>query len=364
MDILDNIDHHGNQITNSYLQGTATKVSNPITIRTKSKLKGTFDGSEAVDVNLVPKDFNLPDSFQWDDGTPITPNNNNVLVLRTIRGYQGFQGLQGLQGLQGYQGLKGTLTEATYTNPLQMPADLGGLSKGTSFDNVNYIDLLNRLLYPYVKPSIQLDSNLASRYFEIGDIYEGPIKFVARLTRGLNDFDQVDFLVNNSVASTILDMSSEPTYSMSNLKTTTSVSSRIKDKISNGQGGQWVNSNSFNYYFVRPVYVGLTSLSPNNDNINEIINDQNTIKKLVATGSTITYTSTIFDAKRYFILTPEGWNLSKILDSNGFDNTATFLNNWTVGNVTALDGNLVKYNIYYGNITSKNNSYTLTFEFN
>lgn len=91
--------------------------------------------------------------------------------------------IKGAPGPEGPEGKSGA--EFKYTNSSPMPAAVGGLAKGTTFDAEPLNDLLNSLLYPYVKFSWSVSAT--PNVFEYGT-KPASIVFKATVTKGSKDY--------------------------------------------------------------------------------------------------------------------------------------------------------------------------------
>lgn len=57
----------------------------------------------------------------------------------------------------------------SYTNPKRVPINVGGVSVGTTFDNVSYTDVFNKLFYPYQNPSISSFTTANKVNYKLGE---------------------------------------------------------------------------------------------------------------------------------------------------------------------------------------------------
>lgn len=199
MEILDDLYGHGNRLIDFYLQGTAQQVSNPLVINLispRNREEYTFNGAQAVTINISYQSLGYITNVETyggnrgviENGIAKIPDVAGPQGIQGIRGVQGLtgpqgaigtqgtigaQGIIGSQGIQGIQGLAGDLTSATYTNLNETTTAVGGIPKGSSFDNISYKELLDRLLYVPTSPKLNLTSNITlSKVSEPGDIQD------------------------------------------------------------------------------------------------------------------------------------------------------------------------------------------------
>lgn len=340
MDILNDLDLKGNQILNGFLQGTAQKVSKPlkITLKGSKTTSEEYDGSKDTEVIVSAQSIGSIDRVQMDSGEELKIN-QGLLTIPTVRG---LQGIRGPQGVQGVQGLKGRLDEAFYSNSDPMPQSLGGLSEGTVFNQMPYDELLSRLLYPYTKPLISLTSDYRTGVFEFGEVYRNILltASVTKKSERLISTKISDSLKGVLIENTTLQTSGKVTYTVPVIDKTVTFTATVQDAVES-----IVTSNQLKYQFVYPVYHGVMDDIPTGDTVKSLT-------KKVVTKSTITEKlSSAISNKRFVIACPPGWELSKIEDGNGFDNTSAFTK--IIRNVVGMDGSEQSYTIYYSERTSQ-----------
>lgn len=340
MDILNDLDLHGNQILDGYLQGTAQKVSSKlkVTLKGDKVTSEEYDGNSPIEVIISAQSVGSADTFQMDNGEKL-PINKGVVTIPTVRG---LQGIQGVRGPQGVQGLKGRLDEAFYDNVEPMPQPVGGLAMGTTFNQMPYDELLTKLLYPYTKPLISLKSDYPTGVYEFGEVYRD-IKLTATVTKKSEKIistkisDSISGVLVNNIE---LDKSGTVEYIVPVIDKSVTYKASCTDAVENT-----VESNSLSYQFVYPVYCGVMTEIPDGTSVKQL-------DKKVITKSTVTYKlDKAIINQRFVIACPPGWVLSKIEDSNGFDNTNSFTK--SIQNVIGMDGTEQAYNIYYSGPTSQ-----------
>lgn len=140
-----------------------------------------------------------------------------------------------------------------YTNTNKMPADLGGLPSGTSFVSKPIKDVLNSLLYPYVKPEAVLTASNTGSYFEEG-IDISPISFTVTVTKKSEDIKAVSIYKSGAK---VADLTIDPeggvfryTYN-SPIDSNSTFTARVTDKKDNT-----ITTNAITFLFNKPIYYG------------------------------------------------------------------------------------------------------------
>lgn len=353
MEVLDDLDLKGNQILNAYLQGTAKKVSSKLTIRLSDGSGQSsaveYDGESEKELTITAQSIGSINRAQMFVNSQIKDPEIKEGVLY-IPAVYGPQGIQGVQGTKGIQGLSGRLDDARYTNPEPMPAPVGGLPEGTVFDGMEFQELLTKLLYPYTVPIISLESSVNGGVYEFGSEFKS-IEFNLNVIKKSEDITRT--YIHKSTSGIVKETSDlikggtlthvEPT-----IKSTVTFQGVTEDKT-----GSTVKSNSIAYTFVYPVYYGTISGIPTP---NDVVN----LSKKITTKTSITHIlSESISDKRFVIACPPGWEISKILDGNGFDNTAAFTKE--VMNIIGLDETAQAYNVYYSSVQSQPAGYKLIY---
>lgn len=239
----------------------------------------------------------------------------------------------------------------TYTNKTPMVSALGGIPAGTTFDNVPVEEVLNNMLYPYTKPTIALTANPAGGVREKGASL-ADIVLTASVTRKSEDIAKVEFLKDSTVIGTVSSPKAAGGQEVYTYAGPVTADCTIKARVTDKKSGS-VDSSGISYAFVYPIYIGALAAnvsSPTSDQIKAL-------EKRVVKKASQQYTYTIAD-KRMCIACPPGMTLSKILDPNGFDSTASFSKS-TVA-VTGLDGTAQNYTVYIGGVTTQSN-YKMSF---
>lgn len=239
-----------------------------------------------------------------------------------------------------------------YTNDMAMVNSLGGLSAGQTFNNMPISELLTKLLYPYVQPTISLSANPNGGSYEKGTNV-ATVTFTANVGKKSEKIKEVKFFDGNAeINSAVVNANGGAhTYTLS---VPFGVNKTFKATVSDGKKTVTSNQISFNFYY--PAYIGALDASaavPTQEQIKGLT------KKVQSAGN-LTYTYSV-DSKRMVVATPPNWEVRKILDPNSFDVTASFKKH-TVS-VTGTDGTAQNYNVYVSEPTTQSN-FTMKFNVN
>lgn len=245
-------------------------------------------------------------------------------------------------------------TQTHYTNDTPTPISLGGIDKGETFDNVDYKEIITRLLYPYIYPQI---SNIriipSDTVIEKGNVINVDSIYFQIDTPSLSENDSVhyDFKLNNDTFHSI--DTSDKTININAyciIKDTATVSVTITDDINNKEK----DYNLINYNFVYPFYYGVLS--------NDIVSDKlvTSKTKLLQLVGNKTLKFTTNNEKILFAYPKSYGKLKTIYDANNFN----ILNTFTCDeiNITGLDSNSVEYYVYTNELSTVND-YNIKFNF-
>ncbi len=237
---------------------------------------------------------------------------------------------------------------------------LGGIPANTDLNNLTIQEVLTKLLYPYVQPTV----SASLTYSPTGNIYEfGQIVNVSAMkitvTKKSEKITKVDYYVNGTLNTSLTDnVENGGTFPL----TFTNVF-EIKKSIANtyfqakvtDASGKTVSANTVALNFYYPYYYG-------------VINEDATItqdlvkgltKQVVAKGNK-TYTFSP-NYQRILIAYPKSYGVLKsILDPNGFEQLATFTR--TELTIVGLDGTSQSYYVYV-NGASTNTNFTMKFNY-
>lgn len=238
-----------------------------------------------------------------------------------------------------------------YTNTTPTPVTIGGISKGTKFNNVSIIDIIEQLLYPYVAPTITLvKGSSSSSVFELGT--ETSVTLTANVTKGSKDIDSIALYGNNKEIKTEWTTEQGEKTQTENIAETTKFIAKVQDNENT------YSSSTITINGVDPFFYGTVSAAPSDT---KTIND---LTKDIAVKGNKTYTFTTKGTNnKYCICYPTTYDkLTSILDANGFENIDDF--NVTEATRNRANGESEKYYVYtYQNAIVDGVTTTFTFKF-
>ena len=236
---------------------------------------------------------------------------------------------------------------------------LGGIPAGTNLNDLTIQEVLTKLLFPYIAPSV----SASLTYSPNASIYEyGRIVSVtninARVTKKSESIQSIKFYQNNNLINTIsTNCSNGGTFSYT-LEPSISITSNTSNsyfKVIVYDGTTNVTANTNSFTFVYPYYYGVIN---NDAEINETLIKSLT-KQVVAKGNkTYSYSPNF---QKMVIAYPKSYGVLKsILDPNGFEQMASFT--LTELNIVGLDGTPQPYYVY-SNGASTNTNFNMTFKY-
>lgn len=236
---------------------------------------------------------------------------------------------------------------------------LGGIPAGTNLNDLTIQEVLTKLLFPYIAPSV----SASLTYSPNASIYEyGRIILVTKIntsvTKKSESIQSIKFYQNNNLINTIsTNCSNGGTFSYT-LEPSVSITSNTSNsyfKVIVYDGTTNVTANTNSFTFVYPYYYGVIN---NDAEINETLIKSLT-KQVVAKGNkTYSYSPNF---QKMVIAYPKSYGVLKsILDPNGFEQMASFT--LTELNIVGLDGTPQPYYVY-SNGASTNTNFNMTFKY-
>lgn len=230
-----------------------------------------------------------------------------------------------------------------YTESDPNTIDLGGHSKGETYNKVPMRDMWYQALHPYVKPAISLSGVPSPGYREKGIIINSVNLSALTVKNNLN-ISAVTFLRDGNLIHT--ESSPNPNGGTEVYLEETDLGTGLNPSDVNftstvGDGTSVVTSNKIWYRFVYPFYVGsLVSTTPTEAQVKAL-------SKIVSPKQNISHVFN-FEQERYVFAYPESYGtLESILDTNSFETIDDYV--LQVNSYTMLDGNNVNYNVYVFN---------------
>lgn len=244
---------------------------------------------------------------------------------------------------------------SSYTNSTPVPVSIGGIKAGTTFDTMDYNTFFNKLLYPYLEPTISEINVIPSvRVYEKGSSFNlTRIRFNID-TPSLEDSKDLyyDFKLNNThFHSLTTNNRSIDTTIVHGINKDSSLTVTVMDNDNQEER----TFTLIDYKFIYPFYYGSIN---NSSTINETLVKSNT--KLVEDAGNKSLRFTTNDQKMMFAYPKVYGELLAIYDGYGFNILGTFEK--VELTVTAYDSTNVIYYVYT-NDSSSVSDYIMKFVF-
>ena len=232
---------------------------------------------------------------------------------------------------------------------------LGGIQAGANLNGLTVKEILNKLLYPYVSPTIGITGTPNGGVFEKGDNQTiTSVKVV--VTKKSEKITKLEILQGSNVLISQEDstIANGGTFTYSINVPVNSSNVQLTGKVTDATGTV-KTSTTASFNFVYPYYVGVCG---ENDVINEAL-IKSLDKRIEVKGQkAISYT---VNQQRMIIAYPKSYGaIRRILDANSFDATDTFTR--TEIKITGLDGTSQSYYVYANNASTVS-GFTMTFSY-
>ena len=233
-----------------------------------------------------------------------------------------------------------------YTNTTPTITALGGIPAGTTFDNMKVTDVLNKLLYPYLKPTIgSLTLSPSEGAKEYGVSLSVATAKIS-ITKKTNNIVSVILYKGNVVIETKTDGVANGGTITFNIGETLDGTSDVTYKVEVSDGENTV-SDSATYKFVYPYYYGVVANGATIDSVTVLGFTKDARDK---GNRSYTYTT---DNQCPVIAYPKSYGaLKSIVDPNNFTQT------WAQSTVTV---NSVDYYVYVGSAATATAKYTFNY---
>lgn len=248
------------------------------------------------------------------------------------------------------EGIADAHNQSMYTNNVPTVSALGGISVGTTFDNMPVTTLLTKLLYPYVAPVVSASSSPNGGTYEKG-VSVNVTKITVSVTKKSEDITKVEVFDGSTPLGSKTDGSTGSLAFTVNRAVTSnkSFTAKVTDKSNNT-----IQASTGLFNFVYPYYFGVIDVPTPTETI-----VKNLSKIIEAKGNK----SKQFSPNNQFMVFayPEVYgNLKRILDPNSFE----VLSTWKkyVLPIVGLDGTSQPYNVYVSKQVTVSD-YKMTFQY-
>lgn len=231
---------------------------------------------------------------------------------------------------------------------------LGGIGAGENLDNMPVQELLTKLLYPYVAPTVSASSVPNGGTFEKGNAQK-VTKITANVTKKSEKITKVEFL-NGSEVLEVKEGAEVQNGGSITITTDITVNSNknFSVRVTDATNKTYTaNTGSFN--FVYPYYMGVCAEGAE---INEAL-VKGLTKKIEGKGAK-SHAFTCDYQRMVFAYPKSHGTLKSIIDPNNFDVTGTF--GVQEVSITGLDGTAQTYYVYVNSASTVSN-FTMKFNY-
>jgi len=226
-----------------------------------------------------------------------------------------------------------------YTNSTPVPLQIGGILPGQTFSNVPLVQMLTELIYPYIKPSIDLfdfsltspdsggyfNNNSTNLYSEIGNTTLGNFRYNYSITSHTNTITQV--LVSPDGGSALPTTPINGNESGFSSLNTSYVNGPIGSTIFTMTVSDATQSTVSSITVTRtyPFFYGTSmTATASAAGISSILGSLTKVTYPIPTGSALTI-PLVGNGVCIYLVTPGNWgNLVSVIDNNNFDVTGSF----------------------------------------
>ena len=241
-----------------------------------------------------------------------------------------------------------------YSNDMATVNALGGIAAGTTFDNMPVSEVLTKLLYPYVAPTVSASTSPNGGTFEKGN-NQKVTKITANVTKKSERITKVEFF-DGSTSLGVKEGTEVQNGGSIAITTDIAVSANKNFKVTvTDAANKSYNANTGTFNFVYPYYMGVCAEGAE---INEAL-VKGLTKKVEAKGNKSN--SFTCDYQRMVFAYPKAHGkLKSIIDPNNFDVTGTF--GVQEVSITGLDGTAQTYYVYVNSASTVSN-FTMKFNY-
>ena len=242
---------------------------------------------------------------------------------------------------------------SAYSNATPITEGHGGVEVGDTFSSVSYADMFDKILYPYVPPSVSLVSSVSTAMREFGNDI-ATITLTATPVSGTNAYTFITFKRNGSVLQ--VDALDNDYVENTLINTNTTFSVDLTD--SSGKTGD-PGTASIYYSFVHAFYYGTDV--PSSGPADAATKAAALTKAVVGAGDKV-YGFAPAAGEVYYFAYPFSYGLlTNVYDWNSFPIGSSFTIH--TQNITNTFGQTVSYYIYeFNDVSAGHSSLDITFD--
>ena len=225
---------------------------------------------------------------------------------------------------------------------------IGGITAGSDLNGMSTLEILNKLLFPYVAPTYSVIGTPNGGIYEKGNnqVITNVRVTVTKKSEKITKIEVFDGSTSLGCLEGV-DIENGGTFNFDVNVEVNSINKQLAATITDASNNSYTaKTGSFN--FIYPYYVGVCEV---NDEITETL-IKGLTKRIETKGSkSISYTTN--NQKMVFAYPSSYGNIAKILDPNSFDVTNTF--NKTAISIIGLDGTTQNYYVYTNSASTVTN---------
>ena len=225
---------------------------------------------------------------------------------------------------------------------------IGGISAGTDLNGMTTLEILDKLIFPYVAPTYSVVGTPNGGVYEKGN-NQVITNVKVTVTKKSKKIIKIDVFDDSTLLGRLrgVDIENGGTFNFNVNVEVNSTNKQLTATITDASNNSYsAKTGSFN--FVYPYYVGVCEV---NDEITESL-IKGLTKRIETKGSkSISYTTN--NQKMVFAYPSRYGDIAKILDPNSFDVTNTF--NKTTMSIIGLDGTAQNYYVYTNSASTVTN---------
>ena len=301
------------------------------------------NASGSVDGKMSKEDKTKLDSIEDGANNYVHPEKHDATMINQDADHQFITTAQKTQFSE----------NTVYTNSTPTVTSLGGISAGTTFENMPVSELLTNLLYPYIAPAVSFSTNPGGQIREIGNPVT-TVTLTANTTKKSKNITKVQFYKDSELINTVSAPKAGGGSETFIYDTPITANATLKAKV--GDGTTDTTSNGVTFTFVHPIYIGdVKASSPDQDAVKAME------KFVITKPSARTKAHTLTDS-RFCIAYPASYgDLKSVLDANQFEILGDFVKE--VKEIDCLDGSKQSYNVYtFKNLVTLSN-FNVTYKF-
>lgn len=326
-----------------YIDSNSFNKGEFLTLESLKELHPTAKPGEFAFVNTPTDQGNIMLMYIWDDDSGVWKETTSEQYVLNSTFEQFKEELEDRLANQ-----SGNLT---YTNSNEVPQALGGIPKGTTFDNMPITEVLNMLLYPYVTFSVSISTSPNGGTFE-----KSASKTISgctvSITKGSASITSITVKYGSTVMATKTEnIGTSNSFTFDEPITITSSSSYKNFTVTAIDSTEVSKSNtSGTFTFVDPYYYGVTSKDASSITSSDITS----MTKDVKYKGSKSYTYNMSQQRAVIAYPASYGTLSSVKDSQNNDNLSLFTR-------TEVTINEVNYYVY---VTTKSQTNKISLTFN